>query len=134
MPVPSCSRRRALTLLVTLPWLAACGGGADNPFQVLYTWITIDSLDAPSDADKNAEVKVEAHAASFGEISDGDINWDLNQTDGYGISNLSEERADGNHKVTYRFTTPDHADTLDFEIRVKANGFSDLRRFSLRVS
>jgi len=113
--------------------LAGCGGGADNPVSSLYTWIGINDLTYPKDESTNSEITVEAHANSTGEISDGDIDWDLNRTSGHDISNLRKELSDNNHKVTYRFTAPSDSGTLYFDIKVKAHGYSDTRSFSIYI-
>jgi len=129
------TRRQVLRYLAcaSLSLLAGCGGGADNPLSSLYTWIGINSLTYPQDESTNSEITVEAHANSTGEISDGDIDWDLNHTSGHDISNLRKELSDSNHKVTYRFTAPSDSGTIYFDIKVKAHGYSDTRSFSIYI-
>lgn len=122
-----------LALPLGLSLLAGCGGGADNPFSILYTWIGINDLSYPKDESTNSEITIEARASSTGEISGGDIDWDLNRTSGHDISNLRKELSDSNHKVTYRFTAPSDSGTIYFDIKVKAHGYSDTRSFSIDI-
>ncbi|MBS1211173.1 MAG: hypothetical protein H6R19_3571 [Proteobacteria bacterium] len=122
-----------LALPLGLSLLAGCGGGADNPFSILYTWIGINDLSYPKDESTNSEITIEARASSTGEISGGDIDWDLNRTSGHDISNLRKTLSDNNHKVTYRFTAPSDSGTIYFDIKVKAHGYSDTRSFSIDI-
>ncbi|KAF7600813.1 MAG: hypothetical protein CGU28_00560 [Candidatus Dactylopiibacterium carminicum] len=127
------SRRSSLRLLVLaslLPLLVACGGG--DPLG-LYTSVWINTLDAPSERNRGETITVEATAGYFGEISGGDLRWDLNQISGNSISDLTSEVDDNNRHVRFRFTAPDGQGGLLLEIRVRARHFADTRRFTIRI-
>lgn len=128
------SRRRhlrRLALLAVFPLLTACGGG-DDPLG-LYTSLWIRYVDSPTERNRNESVTVEAGADYYGEISGGDLRWELKQTSGDDVSNIDETLADDNRKVTYTFTTPDKTGWIYFDITVKAHNFRDTKSFSIRV-
>ncbi|GAB2893998.1 hypothetical protein GCM10027046_23700 [Uliginosibacterium flavum] len=124
-------RRAALIAFIAL--LAACGGGSDKPLAALYTSISITDLSYPSDEYTNDDIKIEARASSMGEISGGDIDWSLDQTSGHDIGSVTKTLSDDNHKVTFHVTAPDQTGPVWFKIKVKANGYSDSRTFSVDI-
>ncbi len=131
---PPLSRRihlRQLALLALFPLLlSACGGG--DPLG-LYTSLWIRYVDSPTERNRNESVSVEAGADYFGEISGGDLRWELKQTGGHDVGNISETLADDNRKVTYTFTAPDKTGWIYFDITVKARNFRDTKSFSIRI-
>lgn len=127
------ARRSALLCLLALPLLAGCGGGAENPLERLYTSLAISELSYPADEEKNDEILIEARASSTGEISGGDIDWELDQSSGHAVSNIRKELADDNHKVVFRATAPDHTGKLNFTLKAKARGYSDSRDFAIEI-
>ena len=124
---------RGLVLCLALPLLAACGGGGDSVFSVLYSGLSINDLSYPSDEEKNEQITIEARASSWGEISDEDIDWELDQTSGDDVSNVTKELSDGNHKVVFRCTAPDKTGTLRFTIKVKTDDYADSESFSIDI-
>jgi len=122
-------------LCAVLPFLAACGGGADNPLASLYTWISIISVDRPATAGTNVAVSIKARANSGGEISDGDIEWHFDQTSGKDIGNLTQTLSDGNHTATFNFQTPADAGTICFKLKVESSNhfYADSTTFCISV-
>lgn len=110
-----------LALLACLPLIAACGGGSGNPLASTYTFLGIDKLDRPSTAGKDSDVTVESHAYSTGEISGGDLEWNIDQTSGSDVGTVSQTLNDDNHTAKFSFRTPNSTTTVCFTIKVQTH-------------